>query len=81
MRGKIRNPNIEIRNKFQKREGRKRGRVGRIRFSTFPILRICFGLPHAPSASRFARLRISIFGFSQTREIEELTGAAAAGIG
>ena len=64
--GKIRNPNIEIRNKFQKRESRKMGRVSRLRFSAFPFLRICFGF------------RISIFGFSHLK-IEELTGDGAVG--
>jgi len=60
--GKIRNPNLEIRNKFQKREGRERGAGAPTPFSGISIFRICFGF------------RISTFGFSlgEEREIAQL---------
>jgi hypothetical protein len=58
--GKIRNPNIEIRNKFQKREGRERGTGAPTPFSGISIFSDLF--------------RISTFGFSlgEEREIAQL---------
>ena len=62
--GKIRNPNIEIRNKFQRLEGGKRGAGAPTPFMAFPFLRICFGF------------RISIFGFFQARSARSRNCAA-----
>ena len=62
--GEIRNPNIEIRNKFQKREAGKGEQVRRFRFSAFPFFRTCFGF------------RISTFGFFPARSASSRNCAA-----